>query len=219
MRCAAKRRFPQTGDRWYAGALMKNKTDRGRCPWAGTDPLYVAYHDTEWGVPVHDEHTHFEFLILEGAQAGLSWSTILKKREAYRRGYRGFDPAVVARFGARDVSRLLRDQGIVRNRKKIESSIRNARCFLKVQKEWGSFDAYMWHFTEGRPIVNQRRTMAQIPTVTPLAEQISRDLKNRGFSFVGPTILYAHLQAIEIKNPSPRDVKHRPQRQDGIEQG
>jgi DNA-3-methyladenine glycosylase I len=179
---------------------MKQKTHRMRCPWAGTDPLYVAYHDTEWGVPVHDECTHFEFLILEGAQAGLSWSTILRKREAYRRAYRGFDPARVARFGARDVSRLLGDEGIVRNRKKIESSIRNARCFLKVQKEWGSFDAYIWHFTEGRPVVNRRRTMAQIPAVTPLAEEVSRDLKNRGFSFVGPTILYAHLQAIGIVN-------------------
>jgi len=179
---------------------MKEIADRVRCPWAGTDPLYVAYHDTEWGVPVHDERTHFEFLILEGAQAGLSWATILRKRAAYRRAYRGFDPGVVARFGARDVSRLLRDKGIVRNRKKIESSIRNACCLLEVQKEWGSFDAYIWHFTGGRPVVNRRRGMAQIPAVTPLAEQISRDLKNRGFSFVGPTIVYAHLQAIGIVN-------------------
>jgi DNA-3-methyladenine glycosylase I len=179
---------------------MRQKTERIRCPWAGTDPLYVAYHDTEWGVPVHDERTHFEFLVLEGAQAGLSWSTILKKREAYRLAYRGFDPARVSRFGARDVSRLLADEGIVRNRKKIESSIRNARCFRRVQREWGSFDAYIWHFTGGRPVVNRRRTMAEIPAVTPLAEEVSRDLKSRGFSFVGPTIVYAHLQAIGIVN-------------------
>jgi len=171
-----------------------------RCPWSTNDPLVLRYHDEEWGVPVHDERMHFEFLILEGAQAGLSWSTILRKREAYRRAYRGFDPAVVARFGARDVRRLLADQGIVRNRRKIESSIANAKRFLEVQAEWGSFDAYIWHFVRGKPVQNRRRTLRQVPVSTPLAETISRDLKGRGFSFIGPTIIYAHLQAIGIVN-------------------
>jgi len=149
---------------------------------------------------VHDERLHFEFLTLEGAQAGLSWITVLRKREAYRAAYRGFDPAVVARFGAREVRRLIGDAGIVRNRKKIESSISNARAFLEVQAEWGSFDAYLWHFTSGKPVVNRRRSMKQLPVSTPLAEKISRDLKDRGFSFVGPTIVYAHLQAIGVVN-------------------
>lgn len=179
---------------------MKRSSTQQRCPWAGTDPLYVSYHDTEWGVPVHDELRHFEFLILEGAQAGLSWSTILKKREAYREAYRGFDPAAVSRFGARDVARLLANAGIVRNRKKIDSSIANAKRFRDLQKEWGTFDKYIWHFTGGKPVVNRRRALSQIPAVTPLAEAISRDLKGRGFSFVGPTIVYAHLQAIGIVN-------------------
>ena len=174
--------------------------ERSRCPWCGTDPPYVAYHDTEWGVPVHDERLHFEFLTLEGAQAGLSWITVLRKREAYRAAYRGFDPAVVARFGAREIRRLMGDAGIVRNRRKIESSISNARAFLEVQAEWGSFDAYLWHFTSGKPVVNRRRSLKQLPVSTPLAEEISRDLKDRGFSFVGPTIVYAHLQAIGVVN-------------------
>ena len=173
---------------------------RTRCPWCGTDPLYVAYHDTEWGVPVHDERRHFEFLLLEGAQAGLSWITILRKREAYRKAYRGFDPEAVARFGARQIERLLADAGIVRNRLKIQASITNARRFLEVQKECGSFDAYVWSFVNGKPVVNARKKLAQIPAVTPLAERISRDLKGRGFSFVGPTIMYAHLQAIGVVN-------------------
>jgi DNA-3-methyladenine glycosylase I len=162
--------------------------------------LYVAYHDEEWGVAVHDERLHFEFLILEGAQAGLSWSTILRKREAYREAYRGFDPAIVARFGEREEERLLANPGIVRNRRKIASSIANARYFLKVQREWGSFDAYIWHFTGGKVVQSRRRTLRQIPVTTPLAETISRDLKGRGFSFVGPTIIYAHLQAIGVVN-------------------
>lgn len=180
--------------------LLPSPSGRRRCPWCGTDPLYVAYHDLEWGVPVHDEARHFEFLILEGAQAGLSWLTILRKREAYRAAYRGFDPATVARFGARDVRRLLADSGIVRNRLKIGSSITNARRFLEVQEEWGSFDAYLWHFTGGVPVLGRRRTLKQIPVSTPLAETISRDLKGRGFSFVGPTIVYSHLQAIGVVN-------------------
>ena len=173
---------------------------RVRCPWCGTDALYVAYHDTEWGVPVHDDTSHFEFLVLEGAQAGLSWSTILRKREAYRRAYRGFDPELVARFGARDVRRLLADSGIVRNRLKIESSVANARRFLEVRKQWGSFDAYIWSFVDSRPVQNRWQKISQVPAVTPLAEKVSRDLKSRGFSFVGPTIIYAHLQAIGVVN-------------------
>jgi DNA-3-methyladenine glycosylase I len=175
-------------------------SDRARCPWCGDDELYVRYHDTEWGVPVHDEARHFEFLTLEGAQAGLSWITILRKRDAYREAYRGFDPSVVARFGARDVRMLLGDDGIVRNRRKVEASIANARCFLEVQAEWGSFDAYIWHFTGGKVVQNRRRSMRRIPTTTPLAEKTSRDLRSRGFSFVGPTIVYAHLQAIGVVN-------------------
>jgi DNA-3-methyladenine glycosylase I len=175
-------------------------SDRRRCPWCGEDPLYVRYHDTEWGVPVHDERRHFEFLTLEGAQAGLSWITILRKRVAYRAAYRGFDPEVVARFGGRDVERLLRDEGIVRNRRKIEASVANARAFLEVRAEWGSFDAYLWHFTAGRVVQNRRRSIGRIPVTTPLAEKMSRDLRRRGFSFVGPTIVYAHLQAIGVVN-------------------
>jgi DNA-3-methyladenine glycosylase I len=171
-----------------------------RCPWCGTDPLYVAYHDTEWGVPVHDEVRHFEFLVLEGAQAGLSWITILRKREAYRKAFRGFDPRKVARFGERDVKRLLGDAGIVRNKLKIRSAVANARRFLEVVKEWGSFDAYLWHFTGGKPVVNRWRTIKQIPARTALAETISRDLRGRGFTFVGPTIVYAHLQAVGVVN-------------------
>lgn len=174
--------------------------ERPRCPWCGTDPLYVAYHDTEWGVPVHDERLHLEFLTLEGAQAGLSWITVLKKRDAYRAAYRGFDPAAVAHFGARDVRRLMSDAGIVRNRRKIDASVANARAFLKVQDEWGSFDAYIWHFTGGKSVVNRRRSLKQLPVTTPLAETMSRDLKGRGFTFVGPTIVYAHLQAIGVVN-------------------
>ena len=160
----------------------------------------LRYHDEEWGVPVHDERTHFEFLVLEGAQAGLSWTTILNKREAYRRAYRGFDPQVVARFTARSVARLLADPGIVRNRLKIESSIRNARAFLAVQEQFGSFDRYLWGFVDGRPVVNRWRQLSQIPASTPLSDRVSKDLKQRGFSFVGTTIVYAHLQAVGVVN-------------------
>ncbi len=171
-----------------------------RCPWCGQDPIYVTYHDEQWGVPVHDDRKLFEFLILEGAQAGLSWLTILKRREGYRRAYRDFDPQKVARFGASSVRRLLADPGIIRNRLKIEASIGNARAFLAVQEEWGSFDAYIWSFVEGRPIQNRWRSMAELPATTPLAEKISRDLKQRGFRFVGPTIVYAHMQATGMVN-------------------
>lgn len=171
-----------------------------RCGWCGTDPLYVAYHDTEWGVPVHDDRMLFEFLILEGAQAGLSWITILKKREAYRRAFAGFDAGKVARFGPRQVERLLADAGIVRNRLKIEAAINNARHFLAVQEEFGSFDEYVWRFVDGRPIVNRRKTLKQVPASTPESDALSRDLKARGFKFVGSTICYAHMQATGMVN-------------------
>jgi DNA-3-methyladenine glycosylase I len=174
---------------------------RVRCHWApADDPLYLAYHDKEWGVPVHDDRRLFEFLILEGAQAGLSWSTILHKRANYRRAFAGFDPRKVARFTARDVRRLLNDAGIVRNRLKIESSISNAKAFLAVQKEFGSFDAYIWSFVGGRPKVNRWKTPKQVPARTPESDAIAKDLKKRGFRFVGSTICYAFMQATGMVN-------------------
>jgi DNA-3-methyladenine glycosylase I len=174
--------------------------ERGRCGWAGDDALYIAYHDREWGVPVHDDRSLFEFLVLEGAQAGLSWITILRKRPAYRAAFAGFDPAAVARFDARRVRALLRDAGIVRNRAKIEAAVGNARAFLEVQKEFGSFDAYIWRFVDGRPKRNAWKTLRQIPPSTRESEAMSRDLKARGFRFVGPTICYAHMQATGMVN-------------------
>jgi DNA-3-methyladenine glycosylase I len=171
-----------------------------RCAWAGTDPLYVAYHDTEWGVPVHDDRVLFEFLVLEGAQAGLSWITILRKREAYRRAFDGFDPNKVARYTQRKVGALLKDEGIVRNRLKIESTIKNAKAFLAVQEEFGSFDAYQWRFVDGRPVQNRRRSIKEVPPRTPQSDAFSKDLKQRGFSFVGTTIIYAHMQAVGMVN-------------------
>jgi DNA-3-methyladenine glycosylase I len=171
-----------------------------RCAWAETDPLYISYHDWEWGVPVHDDRLLFEYLVLEGAQAGLSWLTILRKREGYRKAFAGFDPAKVATLGVNDVERLLADPGIVRNRLKIESAIANARALLKVQEEFGTFAAYQWGFVGGRTIQNRWRTLAEIPATTPEAEQMSKDMKRRGFRFVGPTILYAHMQATGMVN-------------------
>jgi len=174
--------------------------DLVRCPWSGTHEVLVPYHDTEWGNPVHDDVRHFEFLVLEAAQAGLSWLTILKRRDGYRRAYRGFDPARVARFSARDVTRLLGDAGIIRNRAKVASSIANARCFLEVQREFGSFDAYLWKWTGGKPVVNHWETQKKIPARTELSDAISKDLKERGFSFVGSMIVYSHLQAVGVVN-------------------
>jgi DNA-3-methyladenine glycosylase I len=171
-----------------------------RCSWCGEDPLYVAYHDEEWGVPVYDDRTLFEFLILEGAQAGLSWSTILKKREGYRAAFDGFEPAIVARYDERKTAELLADAGIVRNRLKVASAVSNAQAFLAVQEECGSFSNYIWTFVDGAPIQNEWRTLAEIPAKTPLAETISKDLKKRGFRFVGPTIVYAHMQATGMVN-------------------
>jgi len=178
-----------------------DKTDtHRRCPWCLGSERTVRYHDEEWGVPVHDDRRLFEFLILEGAQAGLSWSTILNKRDNYRRAFARFDPAKVARFGARDVNRLMADAGIVRNRLKIESAIGNARAFLEVRRGFGSFDAYLWGFVDGRPLQNLRRSMKQVPARTPVSDAISKDLKLRGFRFVGSTIVYATMQAVGMVN-------------------
>jgi DNA-3-methyladenine glycosylase I len=171
-----------------------------RCPWCGTDPLYVKYHDEEWGVPVHDEWTHFEFLVLEAFQAGLSWSTILRKRENFRAAFDNFDPQKVARYDEQKVAELLQNAGIIRNRLKIEAAINNANRFLEVQQEFGSFDNYIWKFVNGKPIVNSWKSLGQLPAKTELAEAISKDLKQRGFKFVGPTIIYAHIQAIGMVN-------------------
>src|SRR5437773_11768342 len=178
-----------------------NEVDaRRRCPWCLGSAQYLRYHDEEWGVPVHDDGRLFEFLILEGAQAGLAWSTILNKRDNYRRAFARFDPAKVARFGARDVNRLMTDAGIVRNRLKIESAIGNARAFLEVRREFGSFDAYLWAFVDGIPLQNLRRNIKQVPARTPVSDAISKDLKLRGFRFVGSTIVYAYMQAVGLVN-------------------
>jgi len=172
-----------------------------RCPWSqGVSDEYQRYHDEDWGVPVRDDVRHFEFLILEGAQAGLAWSTVLHKRPAYRRAFAGFDPEKVARFNRRSVERLLGDAGIIRNRLKIEAAISNARCFLDVKSEFGSFDDYIWRFVDGRPIVNAFRRQNQVPATSPESDLLSRDLKARGFRFVGSTIIYAHMQAIGLVN-------------------
>ena len=171
-----------------------------RCPWAGDDPLYVRYHDEEWGVPVRDDHTLFEFLVLEGAQAGLAWITILRKRERYREVFHDFDPQRVARMTAADRARLLRDPGIVRNRLKVDSAVSNARVFLDIRREFGSFASYLWAFVDGRPVVNRFVTMADVPAHTELSDRIARDLKRRGMRFVGTTIVYAYLQAVGVVN-------------------
>lgn len=171
-----------------------------RCPWCGDDPLYVSYHDREWGSPVHDEERHFEFLLLETQQAGLSWITILRKREAYRKAFAGFDARRVAAFGSTEVAALLGDPGIVRNRRKIEAAILNARAFLSIQERHGSFDSWLWSFVDGEPVVGKRRTLEEIPVTTPLSDKVAKEMKARGFSFVGSTTIYAHLQAIGLVN-------------------
>jgi DNA-3-methyladenine glycosylase I len=164
------------------------------------DPLMVQYHDREWGVPVHDDRRHFEFLVLEAAQAGLSWSIVLRKREGYRRAFSQFDPAKVARYTERRVKKLVLDPAIIRNRMKIEAAIRNARALLAIQKEFGSFDAYCWRFVDGRPKLNRRKVTREIPATSPESDAFSKDLKRRGFSFVGSTIVYAHMQAVGMVN-------------------
>lgn len=171
-----------------------------RCPWCGDDPLYVAYHDTEWGTPLHDDRALFELLLLEGAQAGLSWRTILHRREGYRAAYAGFDPETVAAFGPDRLAALATDSRIVRNRAKIAASVANAQAFLAVREAFGSFDAYLWRFVDGRPVVGHYTAIEQVPAATPLSETVSRDLKQRGFGFVGPTIVYAFLQAAGLVN-------------------
>ena len=171
-----------------------------RCAWAGSDPLYIAYHDEEWGVPLHDDRRLFEMLILEGAQAGLSWITILRKRVADREAFDNFDPQKVARYRPPRIERLLANEGIVRNRLKVEGAVRNAKAFLDVQRESGTFDAYIWRFVGGRPIQNSRRTMKDVPPMTPESDAMSRDLKKRGFTFVGSTICYAFMQATGMVN-------------------
>jgi len=171
-----------------------------RCPWCGTDPLYVSYHDAEWGVPVHDDRRHFELLVLEAAQAGLSWFTVLRKRERYREVFAGLDPQAVARFTETDAARLLLDAGIIRNRLKITSSIHNAARVLEIQAAFGSFDRYLWGFVDGRTVVNHWRTVEEIPPATDLSDRLSKDLKKRGFRSVGSTVIYAHLQAAGLVN-------------------
>lgn len=171
-----------------------------RCPWCGSDPLYVRYHDEEWGAPVHDDRRHFEFLVLESAQAGLSWLTILRRRENYRRAYDGFDPEKIAAYGPAEIERLMGDAGIIRNRRKVEASIGNARAFLAVQAEFGSFDGYIWRFVDGRPLVGHWRTVEELPARTPLSDAVSADLRRRGFRFLGPVIVYSHLQATGLIN-------------------
>jgi DNA-3-methyladenine glycosylase I len=173
---------------------------KNRCEWCGSDPLYVAYHDKEWGAPVHDDQLLYEFLVLEGAQAGLSWLTILKKRENYKKAFHAFDLQTVANYTEDDINRLMADAGIVRNRLKIESAIKNAKGVLTIQKEFGSFDAYLWAYVSGIPIHNRWKVLADIPVKTETSERISKDLKKRGFNFVGPTIIYAFMQAIGMVN-------------------
>jgi DNA-3-methyladenine glycosylase I len=171
-----------------------------RCSWPGEDALMIKYHDEEWGVPVHDDRKHFEFLVLDAAQAGLSWRTVLYKRENYRRAFDGFHPEKIARYGAKDVERLLGDSGIIRNRLKIASAIQNAKAFLKVKKEFGTFDAYIWQFVDGRPIVNKIKTIKEIPATSKESDAMSKDLIKRGFKFAGSTICYAYMQAAGMVN-------------------
>jgi DNA-3-methyladenine glycosylase I len=171
-----------------------------RCPWPSDDPAMILYHDTEWGTPLHDDRKIFEFIVLEGMQAGLSWSTILHKRENFRRAFNGFNPRVVAKFTTSDIERLMNDEGIIRNRLKITAAINNARAFLAVQKEFGSFDAYMWQFVGGKPIKNRLNSLSEIPATSPESDRLSKDLKQRGFKFVGSTIVYAHMQATGMVN-------------------
>lgn len=177
-----------------------SKADHVRCTWCGTDPMYVKYHDEEWGVPVYDDQKLFEFLILEGAQAGLSWITILKRREAYKKAFSNFDPQKVARFTDKKISRLLNNEGIIRNKLKIHAAVNNAKAFLRIQEEFGSFSNYQWQFVDHQPIVNKWKSTKELPAETKISQALSKDLKSRGFSFVGPTIIYAHMQAVGMVN-------------------
>jgi DNA-3-methyladenine glycosylase I len=180
--------------------MEKNKDRLVRCAWVSNNPLYISYHDTEWGVPVFDDRKLFEFLVLEGAQAGLSWLTVLKKRENYRKAFEGFDPARVALFTEKKIQGLLNDPGIIRNRLKVRSAVTNAKAFLEVQEEFGSFAKYSWQFVGGKPIRNCFKSIKEVPARTPESDAFSKDLKKRGFKFVGSTIIYAHMQAIGMVN-------------------
>jgi DNA-3-methyladenine glycosylase I len=191
------------------------KAKKIRCAWVNDDPLYIAYHDEEWGVPVHDDRVLFEFLILEGAQAGLSWITILKKRDNYRRAFDNFDPRKIARYDDAKVQSLLADPGIVRNRLKIAATIQNANAFLAVQKEFGSFDAYVWQFVGGKPKQNRWKTIATAPAKTPESDALSKDLLKRGFKFVGSTICYAFMQAVGMVNDHTVDCFRYPKNKQG----
>lgn len=176
------------------------KQEKFRCPWCLAFDEYIQYHDNEWGVPVHDDNVHFEFLLLEGAQAGLSWSMVLKKRENYRKAFAGFDPVKVAKFTPSKIEKLLQDPGIVRNRLKVNAAVNNAKRFLEIQKEFGSFDKYIWGFVNGKPIVNQRKSLKEIAPTTKESDLLSKDLIQRGFKFVGSTVIYSHMQACGLVN-------------------
>jgi DNA-3-methyladenine glycosylase I len=171
-----------------------------RCPWCGSDELYVKYHDEEWGAPVHDDKKHFEFLVLESAQAGLNWLTILRKRENYRKAYNDFDALKISKYDEEKVNELMENAGIVRNKRKIEASINNAKHFLEIQKEFGSFDNYIWDFVDNKPVLNHWEDISQVPATSELSDRVSQNLKARGFKFLGSTIVYAHLQATGVIN-------------------
>jgi DNA-3-methyladenine glycosylase I len=184
---------------------MTESDRNNRCPWVGDKAHLIRYHDEEWGVPVHEDRKHFEMLILEGAQAGLTWETILLRREGYRKAFVGFDPARVARFTAQRKAALMKDVGIIRNRLKIDAAVTNAQAFLQVQKEFGSFDRYVWRFVSGKPKINHWKTMKHVPVTTAEGDALSKDLKKRGFRFVGTTIIYAYMQAVGLVNDHTRD--------------
>jgi len=195
--------------------MITEQIKRVRCGWVDlNNPLYVAYHDLEWGVPVHDERKHFEMLILEGAQAGLSWATVLNRREGYRVAFDNFEPERVAAYDEAKIQSLLQDPGIIRNQLKIRAAVKNARAFLEIQQAFGSFDAYLWEFVNHEPIINHFRTLKEIPAQTELSTRLSSDLKRRGMSFVGPTIMYAHMQAIGMVNDHTLDCFKRTEMQD-----
>ena len=180
--------------------MTKSKTEIHRCQWCLSDPIYIKYHDEEWGVPVHDDKKLFEFLVLEGAQAGLSWLTVLKRRQGYKEAFCNFDVNRVAMLKDKDVQRLLKNERIIRNKSKIAASITNARAFIEIQEKFGSFDKYSWQFVDGRPLINKRKTLKDIPPTTKESDAFSKDLKQRGFKFVGSTIIYAHMQAVGMVN-------------------
>ena len=186
------------------------RREKLRCGWVKPVPIYVQYHDTEWGVPVHDDQKHFEFLTLEAAQAGLSWLTVLKKREGYRRAFSEFDPGRISKYSGKDLNKLLSNAEIIRNRLKLEAAINNSRAFLKVQEEFGNFDAYCWRFVDGTPRTNRWKTLERVPATTKESDAFSKDLKQRGFKFVGSTVIYAHMQAVGMVNDHTTDCfRHR----------